>query len=166
MLIRPPPASNAPDGADVGFSLPFACGSMPAISLAGDQVAFASYARLLPQDGDNARDVYVARVDGGSLTPTPPTPCEGEACQGAAVSPPAPPASPASAALKVGNPTRRVRCRKGFVKRRGRCLKRCRKGFVKRRGRCIKRSRLRKQRAKQRARRNHRQASSLQGGRR
>ncbi len=53
-----------------------------ALSHDGSTVAFLSFERLLPQDGDTASDVYVARVDGGFLEQVQFPPCQGEACQG------------------------------------------------------------------------------------
>jgi hypothetical protein len=100
-------------------ALPFAI--EPAVSMSGDEVSFTSSAKLLPEDGDAAKDVYVARANGGFLSPAAPQPCQGEACQGA---PSAPPAAPGivSEATGPGNP--QMRCRKGFARKRGRCVKR------------------------------------------
>lgn len=70
-------------------------GPEPAISHDGSAVAFETFARLLPADGDSAVDIYVARVDGGFPFRPPQTACSGEACQG-------PPAG-APAGLRVGS---------------------------------------------------------------
>ena len=61
----------------------------PVLSHDGSTVAFRSSFRLLPQDGDSASDIYVARVDGGFEAQLEPAPCEGQACQGSPSSPPA-----------------------------------------------------------------------------
>lgn len=100
-----------------------------AVSQSGNEVAFVTYARLTPEDGDTAQDVYVARVDGGF----PPSPvasvCEGEACQG----PPTPgvPSSQAASTTVSGQgnakPQKVRSCGKGKrrVKRHGKvqCVK-------------------------------------------
>lgn len=65
-------------------ALPFA--AMPNVSASGNQVTFETTAKLLPEDGDGAKDVYAARVDGGFPPRVVIPPCVAEACQG----PPAP----------------------------------------------------------------------------
>jgi hypothetical protein len=61
----------------------------PSMSHDGSTIAYVSRSPLLPQDGDQAADIYVARTDGGYLT-DPETSCDPltEDCQG----PGAPPA--------------------------------------------------------------------------
>jgi hypothetical protein len=116
----------------------------------GGEVFFVSRAQLAPQDGDERLDVYDARVDGGF--PVLSLACTGTGCQGV---PPAPPvfASPASATFagvanfphvtvgpsgKLKAKSKATRCRRGYVKRRGKCVKKSRKG---RAGRSSKRGR-------------------------
>jgi DNA-binding beta-propeller fold protein YncE len=93
-------------------------------SESGDDVFFLTSSRLSPQDVDNAQDVYDAHSceeASGCLTePAPPAaPCTGEACQS---EPPAPAeARPQSQSFSgPGNP---VTCRKGQVKKGGKCVK-------------------------------------------
>ena len=94
----------------------------------GRDVFFTTSSSLLPQDPGSI-DLYDARVDGGFPQPAEQPPCEGESCQ----SPPSAPndPTPASAAFRgAGNLTpiaTRKSCRKGKVKRRGRCVNRHRK---------------------------------------
>lgn len=57
-------------------------------SASGNDVFFTSRQQLVAQDGDEAMDLYDARVDGGFAAATPP-PCGGEACR--------PPVTPAPA---------------------------------------------------------------------
>jgi hypothetical protein len=60
------------------------------LSHSGEEVAFQSFAQLLPFDGDTAIDVYVARAGGGYPNPVEPeicTPDGGERCQGPASAP-------------------------------------------------------------------------------
>jgi hypothetical protein len=62
------------------LALPFAVGAN--VSMSGKQIGFQTDASLVPEDGDNALDVYVARAEGGFIVPIAPTPCQAEGCQG------------------------------------------------------------------------------------
>lgn len=99
-------------------------GGGPFLSHDGSEIAYATPTALLPQDGDVAADVYVARVDGGFPNPPALPGCEpGNGCQGAQ----APPAAPSvgSEAPGAGNPKPGPRpCPKGKVRRQGRCVAR------------------------------------------
>ncbi len=101
-------------------AIPF--GIEPTIGMSGNEVAFTSPERLLPQDGDATTDVYVARVDGGYPIIVPPPPCVEEGCQGAPSARPGEQGA-ASDALRPGNPQPSKPCRKGFVKKRGSCTR-------------------------------------------
>jgi len=94
----------------------------PTVSLDGNQVAFAVTSTLLPQDSDTASDVYVARVNGGFLPPPPSPICIVSVnCQVREPQPsPTPP--PASGTPTAGNVNGK-RCKKGFVAKRGKCIK-------------------------------------------
>jgi hypothetical protein len=102
----------------------------------GSNLFFGTHAQLVSQDTDFAGDLYDARIDGGFEQPAAPA-CTGTGCQGV---PSAPPlfATPASATFNgVGNfpppPTppagkpkakpKPVKCRRGTVKRQGKCVK-------------------------------------------
>jgi len=100
-------------------------------------VFFGTHARLVPQDTDESGDLYDARVGGGFPAPGGRGPCEGNACENPAPAPIAPtPATLTSAssgnfaalpATPVTKPKPKVKsrkCRKGFVKRGGRCTRR------------------------------------------
>ncbi|HEX5983973.1 MAG TPA: hypothetical protein VFY69_07190, partial [Solirubrobacterales bacterium] len=95
----------------------------------GSDVFFLTEASLVSAD-PGSMDLYDARVGGGFPLPPQPIPCEGDACQ---VLPTAP-LDPSIATLQagVGNPpvSYRKYCRKGYVKRKGICVK---KGKKKRR---------------------------------
>jgi hypothetical protein len=56
-------------------------GGKMTVSLSGDEVAFESTVPMVPEDGDAAKDIYVARSDGGFPRPVPAVPCEAEGCQ-------------------------------------------------------------------------------------
>ena len=115
-------------------------------SESGDDVFVASRAHLAPQDGNEAFNLFDARV--GGVQPVTEPLCTGTGCQG----PPEPAptfATPASVTFAgVGNFPPPVET-KAVVKpkARRRSAKRCRKkGFVKRNGRCVKRARSRPKR--------------------
>lgn len=88
----------------------------------GSDVFFSTTSSLLPQDPGLA-DVYDARVGGGFPSPPAPvTPCEGEGCR-------APSSAPSEPSLSSANPggrgnvkPRKHHCKKGKVRRKGRCV--------------------------------------------
>jgi hypothetical protein len=115
----------------------------------GRDVFFYTSSQLLPQDNDTTGDFYDARIGGGMPEPAKPVECEGDACS----SPLAAPidTTPASLAFSgPGNPTP-VAAPKPKVKPKA---KPCRKGTVRKKGRCVKkpRAKAKKGRAKQAAR--------------
>jgi hypothetical protein len=93
------------------------------IDVDGEDVFFTTADQLVRQDRDDAVDVYDARIDGGFPAPAAPSPCEGEGCLGAAAAAPAV-SSPATATFAgPGNqPTPAPKCKKGAVRRQGRCV--------------------------------------------
>jgi hypothetical protein len=97
----------------------------------GSNAFFATGARLTASDEDNALDVYDARVDGGFPEPPPQPPCEGEGCRGPGTSVAAPTTnSPTGSFQGPGNAVKRAAkkpCRKGQVKKHGRCVKKTQK---------------------------------------
>jgi DNA-binding beta-propeller fold protein YncE len=93
----------------------------------GDDVFFNTASSLLPQDPGSV-DLYDARVGGGFPLPAQKAACEGEACQSAPPPPNDP--TPGSASLRgPGNLVQKppARCRKGKVRRRGRCVQKHKK---------------------------------------
>jgi hypothetical protein len=88
----------------------------------GADVYFLTDASLVGSDPGSG-DLYDARVGGGFPEPAAPIPCEGDACQIL----PSVPLDPSLATLEagVGNPpvSYRKYCRKGYVKRKGICIK-------------------------------------------
>jgi hypothetical protein len=98
----------------------------PVLSHDGSTVAWATASPLLPQDGDQTGDIYVARIDGGYVTPPASNPCEpGNASNECRQPQAAPSASQAaSEAAGPGNPPHRRACPKGKVRRHGRCVPR------------------------------------------
>jgi hypothetical protein len=104
-------------------------------SASGDDVFIESRAQLTPQDHGEAYAVYDVRVGAPreSVSPV----CSGAGCQGVPAAPPifATPSSvtfsgvgnfpPPSASLKVT--TKTITCRKGFVEKRGKCVRKPRR---------------------------------------
>jgi hypothetical protein len=95
--------------------------------------------QLLPQDTNASYALYDARVGGGFPYTPPAAPCSGEACKGAATSVPVFSAPSSVTFSGVGNlpppPTakpgvkphsRSAKCKRGHVKRHGKCVKRLR----------------------------------------
>lgn len=95
----------------------------------GSDVFFLTDGSLVGAD-PGAVDLYDARVGGGFPEPSKPIPCQGDACQ---VLPPEPIEPTLTTLLSgPGNPPVRYakeakRCRKGFVRRKGKCVKRARR---------------------------------------
>jgi hypothetical protein len=104
----------------------------------GNNAFISTYAQLVPQDKDGSPDVYDARVNGGFPVLAAPA-CSGTSCQGVpAASPifatppsvtfagvgnfPPPPPAPVTAP-KAKAKTKPAQCKKGYVKKKGRCVK-------------------------------------------
>ena len=88
----------------------------------GADVFFITDDSLVARD-PGAIDLYDARVGGGFSEPTPPIPCEGDACQFL----PSEPVDPTLTTLLTGPGNPKVhfgkRCKPGFVTRKGKCVK-------------------------------------------
>jgi hypothetical protein len=100
--------------------------SPPTVSSGGQEAAFASPTLLLPQDRDFIKDIYVARVDGGFPFPVTVEKCDPlieNACQGQVPPPPSAVSTPSAALAGAGNVKAGKKCKKGFVKKKGRCVK-------------------------------------------
>ncbi|HEY5344387.1 MAG TPA: hypothetical protein VIJ66_12120 [Solirubrobacteraceae bacterium] len=111
----------------------------PVITPSGRDIFFDTTAELVPGDTDGAADVYDARLGGGfPLPPAGQEECSGDGCQGPLTNP-APLLVPGSAVQAPGGnlaapvapavvkskaKPRTVKCGKGRVRRKGRCVKR------------------------------------------
>jgi hypothetical protein len=90
----------------------------------GDDTFFLTDGSLVPSDPGSV-DLYDARAGGGFPQPESKIPCFGDACQPL----PAEPEDPTPGTLRAGraNPPaalpKRVKCKKGYVKRKGKCRK-------------------------------------------
>jgi hypothetical protein len=111
-------------------------------------VFIATREQLSPWDSDQLVDVYDARVDGGVPAPVVPQPCSGDACQGPLGGTPDALAAGSSLfngpAVTSSGHHKKLRCRRGRVRRRIR-------GHV----RCVTRAKARKLDAARRAHKNH-----------
>jgi hypothetical protein len=91
-------------------------------SPSGDDVFFATAARLVGQDTDSHVDLYDARAGGGfAKPPAAPVPCEGEACRGAGSATPGAEAPVTPNFIGPGNPSPS----KANSKARAKALKAC-----------------------------------------
>jgi hypothetical protein len=92
----------------------------------GNDIFFITRERLVARDRDDQLDLYDARA-GGGFKETPPEICVGDACKGAIS---APPLQPSASPGFIGppNPPAKPRCKKGFVKKGGKCLKKKKQG--------------------------------------
>lgn len=78
----------------------------PLVSLDGDTVAFQTFEKLLPRDGDSAIDVYAARVGGGFPEPLETLAClpdGNQGCQGSTGAPPDGSSPPSTTLVGRGN---------------------------------------------------------------
>ena len=133
----------------------FSPSELPTLSTSGAEFAFTSSLPLLATDGDTAFDTYILRAGGGFAIAAEQSSCNPLAggCQAAAASPPA--GSPATLTfVGQGNVKAPKRCKKGFVRKHGKCTaKKCKRGFVKKRGKCTKKKHKRQHNKHSRKRR-------------
>jgi hypothetical protein len=111
------------------------------ISPSGNDIFFTTTDDLVPGDTDGAYDIYDARLGAGFPTPpAEPQPCSGDACQGPLTNPApllvpgsvsqapgenlAPPAAAPPAKPAAPKPVAKTaKCRKGHLRRKGKCVK-------------------------------------------
>jgi hypothetical protein len=88
----------------------------------GENVFFTTADPLVSADTDTQQDVYDARVGGGFAEATLTAPCQGESCKGGAtVASPA--QTHASAVLSGPGNVKPSKCKHGFVRKGGKCVK-------------------------------------------
>jgi hypothetical protein len=110
------------------FQRLFQSPQVPAVSDDGSTILFVAAAfGLTGFEQDGLTNLYAARVGGGFAPPSPPAHCSEESCQGPLQAAPGQP-EPGSAGFSgrgnlEGAPAKR-RCRKGRVRRHGRCVSR------------------------------------------
>jgi hypothetical protein len=95
-----------------------------AIDPSGRDAFFTSRDRLVPRDKDELTDLYDAREGGGfpSEAEIAAGECRGEACQPSVASPAE--AAPQSSGIVASPPTKPAACKKGKVKKKGKCVNR------------------------------------------
>lgn len=92
-------------------------------SVGGGDVFFATSDALVRSDTDNALNLYDARVGGGFAEPPPAPPCAGESCRSAGSGAPLTGILATPTQAGSGNVVQPKRCKRGKVKRNGRCVK-------------------------------------------
>jgi hypothetical protein len=103
----------------------------------GSNVFFGTHAQLVAQDTDVDGDLYDARIDGGFVKVTPSL-CTGTGCQGVPAAPPIF-ATPSSVTFEgVGNFEASTGTSAKSLGKPGPKPKKCKRGFVKKHGRCVK----------------------------
>jgi hypothetical protein len=108
----------------VGGSRPVVSGMTPS----GRDIFFTQAAQLTPDAIDSYYRLYDARIGGGFDFLPPPPPCALEACQGTPKGAPEEAAPGSLGFAGAGNQaSTRTRCRKGKIRRRGRCVVRSHK---------------------------------------
>ncbi len=102
----------------------------------GSNVFMATSEPLVPTDRDQLYDLYDLRTDGGlaGQFALPATPCENEGCKSPAVQPNAPASAGTSSFVGPGNQTKSAKCKKGYVKSHGKCVKKKQKKKQKKKG--------------------------------
>ncbi len=114
----------------------------PVITPSGRDIFFTSTEGIVPQDTDGLASLYDARIDGGFPAPAIPAGgCRGDSCQG----PPSVPSllgeSGSATFSGLGNPQPPVPTPVGTPKAKPR---HCGKGYMKRRGRCVRRPKVKR----------------------
>jgi hypothetical protein len=99
----------------------------------GNNVFFFTRQSLVGWDVDDNVDIYDARVGGGfPEPPAQPPACEGEACRGTGTTAPNVPGAGTAAFDGPGNPRPAPGCRKGQVRKKGKCVAKPRRKHHKR----------------------------------
>ena len=114
-------------------------------SESGNDAFIVTRAQLAPEDENDAFDVYDARV-GGSRPVSPPA-CTGTGCQGIPAPPPTFATPPSATFNGVGNFPPTAEAVKPAAKPKPKPrpeVKRCKRGRVRKRGKCVKGSRARR----------------------
>jgi hypothetical protein len=119
----------------------------------GSNVFFMTHAQLVPQDIDSSFNIYDARENGGFPPPGEPAACLGDTCLNAPVAPVAP--LLATAGVLPGNPVPQPVVGSPPPKPKSKPAK-CRKGKVRKKGRCVPKAKAR--------RRAHRARRGVSGG--
>lgn len=103
----------------------------PLLSSDAAAAFFLTADRILPSDQDSAADAYSARIGGGFPETASFQSCvSADACRTAPVAPPAVPGIE-SIAPGAGNPTYKPPCKKGQVRKKGKCVKKAKKKSAK-----------------------------------
>jgi hypothetical protein len=115
------------------------------IDESGEDVFFVSTEGLVPQDTDTQTSFYDARVEGGFPGRASQPACVGETCQGPIGAAPPLPATSGSAVAVAGGNLAPPLVPAPVVK--SRVAAKCKKGYVKKKGKCVKKPKVKAKRA-------------------
>jgi hypothetical protein len=128
-LLSPGTEATSPINREGNLPLSRALG----VDESGQDAFFSTTESFLPQDTDSQTSWYDAREDGGFPAPAQRSACIGGACQGPLTAVPSLPAAGGTATAVAGGnvvvpapeakPTSVVKCKKGYVKKKGKCVK-------------------------------------------
>ena len=129
-LISPGTEATSPVNREGNLPLSRALG----VDESGLDAFFSTTESLAPQDGDSQTSWYDARVEGGFPAPPERAMCMGEACQGPVSYAPGLSTPPSESALAgdnlvpqpppVAKPKPVAKCKKGYVRKKGKCVRR------------------------------------------
>jgi hypothetical protein len=114
---------------------------MLGISETGNNVFFSSPEQLVPQDTGTQEAWYDAREGGGFPGPVSPPTCAGEACRGATSAPPTLLSAPRSIVTPGGG---NLAAPAPVSKPKATPTKKCKKGYVKKKSKCVKQAKAKK----------------------
>ena len=106
-------------------------------SASGDDAFIITRAQLTPEDQDEMYNVFDARV--GGVQPVSPPACTGTGCQGIPATPPTFATPPSVTFSGVGNFSPPVETKAAVKPKAKAKTKACKKGYVKNKGKCVKR---------------------------
>ncbi len=95
-----------------------------AMNADGRDIFIQTKEKLVGADVKSSPSIYDARAGGGIPEPSPPAPCQGDACQGSGSEPPALPSAGTGGSGEAAKGPKARPCRKGRHRVKGRCVKR------------------------------------------
>jgi hypothetical protein len=122
--------------------------ALTGIDPSGQNAFFDTASQLVPEDGETQMVLYDSHEDGGFPAPTLGPGCIGETCRGSAAATPQSPSPGSAGQAGGGNVASSVTPPPAVRSKPKEKTKGCRKGFVRRKGKCVRRPRAKKANAK------------------